>query len=219
MDALNGRAVTAWTLVVPVKHTSTGKSRLAPFVGRHRPELARAMTLDTLQAALASTAVGQIVVVTRDSDLAVELDALGIDVIPDEPDTGLNPALLHGAGKVRNLRPLTNVAAMNADLPALRPAELTRALDAASSHTNAFVADADGIGTTLYTSGAGAPFTPQFGPQSRAAHQATGAIELDLPDIASIRRDVDTESDLSDALALGIGVRTREVLASVGALL
>ncbi len=48
----------------------------------------------------------------------------------------------------------------------LRPAELARALRAAG--TTAFVADAAGVGTTMYATPPGAVFAPRFGGASRA---------------------------------------------------
>ena len=55
-------------------------------------------------------------------------------------------------------------AGLAADLPALRPGELDRALRAAAHWPEAFVADAAGTGTTLYTARPGTPFRPRFGP-------------------------------------------------------
>jgi 2-phospho-L-lactate guanylyltransferase len=59
------------------------------------------------------------------------------------------------------------------------------------------------------------PFSPRFGGRSRAAHRAAGAVELMLEGIASVRRDVDTEVDLWDALRLGVGPRTKAVAAEL----
>ncbi|HEY6740344.1 MAG TPA: 2-phospho-L-lactate guanylyltransferase [Actinopolymorphaceae bacterium] len=226
MDAAtNDRSAPDWALVVPVKRTAFGKSRLAPYVGRHRPGLAHAMALDTLQAALACSSITAIFVVTDDLELSGALLALGaesggdVTVVPDEPDDGLNAALRHGSEVARSARPGRAVAAMSADLPALRPLELDRVLDAARPYRNAFVPDADGVGTTVYTAGPGAEFAPRFGLRSRWAHRASGAVELDVAGISSVRRDVDTESDLFDAVGIGVGARTRHVLASIGALL
>jgi 2-phospho-L-lactate guanylyltransferase len=84
-------------------------------------------------------------------------------------------------------------------------------LDAASAAPNAFVADAAGIGTTLYTARPDASFTPAFGLDSRARHREGGARELALEDVPSVRRDVDTMEDLRAALELGVGPHTASV--------
>ncbi|MGW3142923.1 2-phospho-L-lactate guanylyltransferase, partial [Streptomyces sp. NPDC001139] len=100
-----------------------------------------------------------------------------------------------------------------ADLPALRPLELCRVLDAAAEFPRAFLADAAAIGTTLLAASAAEELRPAFGPDSRARHRASGAVELALTEVDSVRQDVDTGDDLRAALALGVGRRTAAVAA------
>ena len=101
------------------------------------------------------------------------------------------------------------MAALGADLPALRPAELARVLGAAGEHPGrAFLADAAGIGTTLLAAGPGGALAPAFGGPSRSRHRLSGAREIPLTGVDSVRRDVDTAEDLRVALALGVGPRT-----------
>ncbi|MEU6126476.1 2-phospho-L-lactate guanylyltransferase, partial [Streptomyces sp. NPDC047123] len=109
---------------------------------------------------------------------------------------------------VRAQRPAAPLAALNADLPALRPAELARALGGAAPFPRAFMPDAAGIGTTLLCAGPGAELRPAFGARSRARHTASGAVELALDGVDSLRQDVDTGDDLRAALSLGVGPRT-----------
>ncbi|WP_179202049.1 NTP transferase domain-containing protein, partial [Streptomyces caniscabiei] len=121
-----------WTLVVPLKPLARAKSRLSDTADeRVRPGLALAFAQDTVAAA-----VRGVVVVTDDPLAARELAALGARTVPENPHEGsrdgLNAALRHAAGVVRDIRPQSPVAALNADLPALRPGELTRVLDAAA---------------------------------------------------------------------------------------
>ena len=99
--------------------------------------------------------------------------------------------------------------ALCADLPALRPADLDDALSRAGVGVPSFVADADGIGTTLYTAPHDA-FDPRFGPGSRDAHLDGGAVEI-TGELATLRRDVDDLSDLQVAHRLGLGVHTAAV--------
>ena len=110
---------------------------------------------------------------------------------------------------------LGELRALSADLPALRPLELSRALKAAAAWPNAFVPDAAGDGTTLYTAAPGAAFRPAFGGASRSRHAAGGAAELDLDAVPGLRRDVDTPADLRDAVALGLGPRTAPLAAEL----
>lgn len=205
-----------WSVVVPVKRPEFAKSRLAPAVGSLRPALARAFAADTVSAALTCHLVGAVVVVTDDDEVAKDAVTMGADAIEDTPDAGLNPALRHGAAYARELWPDLWVAAMSADLPALKPAELGAALEAASSADGvSFVADAAGVGTVLYAAGAGAAFGPRFGAQSRSSHLSDGAAELAIDDVPSLRRDVDTLADLRAAADLGLGPRTAPLVAEL----
>jgi 2-phospho-L-lactate/phosphoenolpyruvate guanylyltransferase len=198
-----------WTLVVPLKPLAQAKSRLADTADDGlRPGLALAFAQDTVAAALACPAVRDVAVVTNDARAGRELAVLGAAIIPDEPGSGLNAALAHGAGIIRSTRPGSPVAALNADLPALRPPELTRVLDAATEFPRAFLPDAAAIGTTLLAATPGRELLPAFGTDSRARHRASGAVELSLADVDSVRQDVDTGDDLRNALALGVGPHT-----------
>ncbi|MFI7503094.1 2-phospho-L-lactate guanylyltransferase [Streptomyces sp. NPDC049687] len=198
-----------WTLVIPLKPLALAKSRLADTAADGlRPGLALAFAEDTVAAALACAAVGDVAVVTDDTLAARTLAALGAGIVPDEPRAGLNAALTHAAAVVRRSGPETPVAALNADLPALRPLELARVLDAAAEFPRAFLPDAAAIGTTLLAVSPGRELLPAFGPDSRARHRASGAEELRLTAVDSVRQDVDTGDDLRTALALGVGPRT-----------
>ncbi|MEU3371664.1 2-phospho-L-lactate guanylyltransferase [Streptomyces sp. NPDC006660] len=191
-----------------MKPLALAKSRLTAAVGDElRPRFALAFALDTVAAALDCPAVRDVAVVTDDPLAGAELAALGARVVPDSPAAGLNAALAHGACRVRSCRALA-VAALNADLPALRPAELGRVLAAAAAFPRAFLADAAGIGTTFLSALPGTDLNPVFGGRSRAAHAASGAVEILLDGVDSVRRDVDTGADLRAALSLGAGPAT-----------
>ena len=194
-----------WSLVVPVKVLAHAKSRLTGLAGARRPELALALAADTVAAAAGCAEVAAVIVVSDDPAAAAELAGLGAHVVPDEPGDGLNPALVHGAAVASTLRPAA------ADLPALQPAELGRALRAAAGWPEAFVPDAAGSGTTLYTAAPGSRFQPRFGPGSRQRYRSAGVAELDLGGIPGLRRDVDTAADLSSAAGLGLGPRTAAI--------
>ena len=205
-----------WTLVIPLKPLTRAKSRLSDTAADGlRPGLALAFAQDTVAAALACPAVGDVAVVTDDALACRELTALGARIVPDEPRGGLNAALTHGVTAVRAARPASPVAALNADLPALRPLELSRVLDAAAEFPRAFLSDAAAIGTTLLAATPAQELQPAFGPDSRARHRASGAVELTLGDVHSVRQDVDTGDDLRAALALGVGRYTAAVSAGL----
>jgi len=204
-----------WSVLMPVKVLEQAKSRLAELAGPRRAEFALALARDAVSAALASGPAARVIVITDDQVASVALAALGALVILDEPRAGLNAALRHGAGYAAARWPGSGTAALSADLPALRPAELGRALRAAAAWPNAFAADAAGDGTTLYTAAPGAAFRPAFGLASRARHAAGGAVELTLDGIPGLRRDVDTPEDLRGAAGLGLGPHSAPLAAEL----
>jgi 2-phospho-L-lactate guanylyltransferase len=206
--------VAPWTLAIPVKRTAIAKSRLAPAYPQHRPELARAFAVDTTAAALASPLVRAVLVVTDDPLVAADVTAAGAYVVPDLPAAGLNEALLHGAAVAAAEFGDNGIAALSADLPALRPAELTAVL-AACTAPRSFVIDQPGTGTTLLAAAPGVPLDPRFGVGSALAHQASGAVPIELTGIESVRRDVDTAADLAHAVQLGVGPATADVMSLV----
>lgn len=203
-----------WAIVVPVKRLAVAKTRidLAPDV---RMELALAMAADTVRAAAECTLVDVVVAVCDDQDAVTALRQAGAVVVPDEPDAGLNPALVHGAS-VNVVRPDSGIAAIAADLPSLRADELGELLRRASGECLTVVADASGAGTTVFTAADRAGFLPTFGPDSRSRHLSAGA--KDLTDVAgaTVRRDVDTLADLADAARLGFGPATANVVRAFG---
>lgn len=205
-----------WCLVLPVKRLAVAKSRLgSPYDGDVRRELALAFAIDTATAALSCPQVAAVQVVTDEPDAAAALAGVGAEVTGDRPDSGLNPALSHGAFLAAATHPGTSVGTLAADLPALRPAELSAVLRAGSAYRRSFVRDAEGTGTTLLLASTPDELQPMFGPASAARHLAQGAVELDAAALPSVRRDVDTAADLAAALGLGVGAATDRVLAGV----
>jgi 2-phospho-L-lactate/phosphoenolpyruvate guanylyltransferase len=216
MTAQRADSPLTWSLVVPVKVLAHAKSRLAVLAGPHRPALALAMAADTVAAALACPVVDRVIAVTDDAEAARVLAGLGALVTGDEPGRGLNPALRHGAALAAARWPGSGIGALAADLPALRPAELDLGLREAAHWEHSFVPDASGTGTTLYAVRPGARFRPRFGPRSAEQHRAAGAVELSLPGLTSLRRDVDQPRDLTAASDLGVGPHTAAVAARLG---
>jgi 2-phospho-L-lactate guanylyltransferase len=203
----------AWTIIIPVKQTTIAKTRLTGFDTVTRRRFAVAFAQDTVSAAVACPEVHRVVVVT-DDPVASLLRDLGADVIPDVPDAGLNAALRYAAEQIRAADLGAPIAAVSADLPAVRPADLTTALTATSAG-RWFVPDAVGDGTTMLAAARDEEWSPHFGPRSRAEHRRLGMVELDIPGLDRLRRDVDTAVDLSDAYRRGLGAWTTDVLAGL----
>lgn len=201
----------SWTVVVPVKLLALAKTRLSELSDADRRAMALAMAADTVTAAVVCPPVADVIVVSDDPDVRAEAEAAGASVIADLPGAGLNEALAAGAEHASASGSGRGLAALTADLPAMSASELATALTVASRANQAFVADAAGSGTTLYTAMPGTPFRPRFGPLSRLRHREAGAVELDLRDIPGLRRDVDTLADLREAARIGLGPRTLSV--------
>ncbi|MFL6061738.1 MAG: 2-phospho-L-lactate guanylyltransferase [Marmoricola sp.] len=198
-----------YALLIPVKDGHAAKSRLGVGEQSERARLMEAFARDSITAACAS-AYAEVHLVGDLAGLAGLADGLGVPILPDEGDGDLNEALRRAASRVD--RGDLGIAAMLADLPCLRTADLDAALVAATSR--AYVADAAGTGTTLLLAPPGTDLDPRFGAGSSAAHRASGARPLEAA-LQSLRLDVDTTSDLEAALRFGVGVHTAKVTSSL----
>lgn len=215
MSTPHGHAATpspSFVVLMPAKPPAAGKSRLGGLPAEHRSALAAAFALDTAEAALGAERVSAVLAVTDDHRFARDLSAIGCSVIPDGVGGDLNATLRQAAAEAQRRWPGLRPVALTGDLPALRSADLDATLllvaDLVHEHgegVTAFVRDAPGSGTSLYTAPA-VRFLPRFGPDSAARHLAAGCIELDAP--ATVRRDVDQIGDLGAAMVLGLGPRS-----------
>lgn len=201
-----------WHVVLPVKRITASKTRLAHL---DRARLALAFASDTLRAVAGCELVRGIVVVTEDEqvrDLAVGYGATVVDEQHHAAPRGfdrLNAAITLGVDHAGlTAEP---VAALTADLPALRPAGLARALALAAHHHRSFVPDHAGTGTALLAAARGADLGPSFGLESAAAHQRSGAVRIAL-DEPGLRQDVDLPEDLDAARLLGCGPATTRLM-------
>jgi 2-phospho-L-lactate guanylyltransferase len=195
-----------FVVVVPVKPPARGKSRLGDLPDPDREALATAFALDTLSAARDASPVGEVMVVTDDFRFAARARDLGCAVLPDGAGT-LNESLVQAAHEAARRWPSYGVAALCADLPALRPGDLAAALAQVPAGGACFVADAVGTGTTMYAVRSAAAFDPRFGPGSRRVHEDAGSTPVQGA-LTSLRQDVDDVADLGRALALGVGRHT-----------
>ena len=199
--------MTGWTVIVPIRSWTTGKTRLGGDADV-RGTLARAIALDTVEAIVGCGEVGRVLVVTPDAEVAADVARLGAVVVP-EPSTPsgdpLNAAIDRAAAST-----VGPVAVVLGDVPALTAADLAQVLRGAAAHPSAFVPDAEGTGTVLLAARSVDVLVPCFGPGSAVAHAATGAARLDAPD--AVRRDVDTPQDADEARRLGVGPRTAVLL-------
>jgi 2-phospho-L-lactate guanylyltransferase len=199
-----------YALLIPVKDSRTAKSRLGVGEDGQRARLMAAFAHDSITAAAASS-WASVHVVGDPAALEDLVGDLDVTILADEGGGDLNRALQQAALRVQDTAE-AGIAVMLADLPCLCTEDLDAAFAAADGR--AFVADADGTGTTLLIAPAGTPLDPRFGAGSAAAHTASGATAL-AGELVTLRRDVDTTDDLQAALRVGVGIRTAEVTSSL----
>jgi 2-phospho-L-lactate guanylyltransferase len=205
---------------MPVKGGPHAKTRLGAG-----PRLALALALDSLLAVTDCPLVARVVVVAGDPQVGPAVRAVcdRVEVVPEtHSGAGLVAAIRDGVlaaddGTPPAVGSASRVAVLLADVPAMRPADLATALDAASAALAAgarmvAVPDAEGRGTVLLAATDATDLDPAFGSDSLATHIRRGARVLDL-DLPRLRRDVDTPAQLETAAALGLGPHTRLALA------
>jgi 2-phospho-L-lactate/phosphoenolpyruvate guanylyltransferase len=203
----------SWSVLVPVKRLELAKTRLS-LDPELRRELALAMATDTVAACLRAEGVVGVVVVTDDDIAGPAMRSLGAEVVADEPDAGLNPALVHGARLLADRHPDAGAVMLSSDLPALSPEALAQLLGRAASYDAGCVADSAGSGTTVLTIRTTSGVSPSFGVGSWQRHVDSGATDLTPYADERLRRDVDTTADLAAAMRLGCGAATVTVVAA-----
>ena len=202
----------SWTAIVPVKAWRSAKSRLDLHL---REEIARALTLDTLDVLTSHPDIGRVVVVTADANVRREAEQRGATVLAEEPaDDPLNDAVRQGldwaasAGDGPTLVIPADLAYLSADV-------LTSAL-AVLAAGPAHVPDADGTGTTLLAAPKASGIDPHYGIGSSALHAAAGFTRLDDVDPRA-RADIDQLADLDTGWSPGPRVSALIQRPAVGA--
>jgi 2-phospho-L-lactate guanylyltransferase len=185
------------TVVVPFR--SGGKSRLPAGL---RVEVALAMLGDVLEAA--AGAGERVRLVTDDAAAALVAGDLGVEVV-DDPGGGQGPAVQAALAGVDGV-----CLVVNADVPRVRPSDLTALAIPPRGGAVALVAAPDGTTNAL-----GLPyaevFQPLYGPGSAGQFRAhASALGLVLHDLAlpNLQDDVDTMDDLR-RIGPRAGARTR----------
>lgn len=218
--ATPGRDVVRWVAVVPVKATAFAKTRLLPGLENATPAvIAAALAQDTVEAVRRTPGVDRIFVVTDDVVVADLLAADGTRIVAESsslPVTApgfarLNEAFRQGAAEARAWSSTHGVVALTGDLAALHPADLAAALAQAIRYPRSFVADAEGTGTSALLALGSHDLDPHFGLLSAQAHAESGAVSL-TGELTSLRRDIDTLSDLAAGADLGLGPHTTALL-------
>lgn len=207
----------SFTVIMPIKPWDGAKSRLHvdPAVRR---DLARAFALDALEAVTQCPEVADVVVVTGGTEVAEDAVRAGAHVIEESTDSGTDPlgaAVLQGVAWAQSNHPDRPLAVVPADLPALTSDDLGSLLRDSSGLPLAFVADANGDGTTVLIASSPSDLRAGYGPSSAERHRSYGAVELTAP--GGMRRDVDEFRELLEAHTFGLGTNTAAAFARLGA--
>lgn len=205
-----------WRIIVPIKDRTTSKTRLRTPAGVPHAHLALAIALDTLAAVYEVVSPALVFVVTDDDEVTSFVAAAGGSFVHD-PGRGLNPAIAAGiTAATPNELPPGRISAPGAvllgDLPSLTPEQLIAGLRICAVAESSVVPDHDGSGTVLLTHHDLRQIIPRFGAGSAARHAR--AARTMTPALPRLRTDVDTESSLAQAVALGVGKHTAAVLSS-----
>lgn len=199
--------------VLPVKHFTAGKTRLADDLGKGtRKALVEAMVTDVLIALRRAERIDHTLVVTGEA--AMEAIAHGYDAqtVLDPDDSGHNQAAAIGVREAIE-RGARRVLLVPGDCPALNPKEIDALLTRAPAPTPEVVVipDRHGAGTNGLVLTPPDIIAPAFGPGSCERHvaaaKAAGA-RVRVEELPSLVLDVDTIDDLAalrEALGGGHG--------------
>jgi 2-phospho-L-lactate guanylyltransferase len=170
------------------------------------------MALDTVAALLSCPRVIELLIVTHDDAVRTDFEPWGCTIVDDRAAGDLNAAIKIGAAR----RPVAPCIVVLGDLPTLTPTDVAMVLNRCEGPPH-FVSDARGTGTTMWLTTQGTVHT-HFGERSRSRHIESGAREMrprvddDPLAWARLHRDVDDVVDLVDALRLGAGAFTSELI-------
>lgn len=192
-----------WHALIPAKALRNSKSRL------DRDDLTASFLADTVAAILDSTNVAHLTVITPDTEVAGLVKNLGGDAIIEGASTGLLHALELG---IESVCAGNGIVIALGDLPCLSTQDVDLFLSQAAHHDSSFTCDSEGTGSTMWARLPGSSAKPRFGVRSRANHRMHGAVEI--PCSPGAHRDVDTSTDLWDAIRIGVGPHTLQALSA-----
>ena len=200
----------SWTAIIPIRSFSEGKTRLR-VPSTDTGSLIQAFAHDVIDACRGCPRIARIVVVSPDPSVIRATTALGVEAVMEPSPSGINEAVASVRSQVSG-----PVIAILGDTPCLTRDALDTVLHEADQHEVSFVADASGVGTTMWCTRGTTSARSHFGHHSRARHRADGAVELGAGFNSSswtrARRDVDTDVDLWDAHRIGLGHATARLV-------
>jgi len=199
-------------ILVPVKNLAHAKQRLSSVMNQpERTQLAQAMLHDVLEA-IANWGVLPCTVVTADSYACELADQLGMEVIPDPENPGETGAI-EMATRICVERGCSSTLVFPADIPLLRPEEMSEIVKHAPARGTLLVPAGDGRGTNAAFRSPADLFPLRFGNDSFRPHLAAAravnlpCVVIELPGVAV---DVDRPDDLFQLAALPGDTRAQQ---------
>jgi 2-phospho-L-lactate guanylyltransferase (CobY/MobA/RfbA family) len=194
-----------WDVFLPLKQFAAGKSRLSTIPDDFRVSLIKAMAIDLIEVLLRIPQIAKITIVGVDHKQLTSATNSRLKSFPILEPIDINSDLQLAIGESKR------IAIFLPDLPSVNAAEISGALELASSHRTSFIADQNSIGSTAFFSTVG-KVTTHFGINSAAAHRSAQAIELIDPLFKGIKADCDDWSDLLAIDTNNLGHATRALM-------
>lgn len=206
--------------IVPVKMLDEAKGRLdGKLLPRGRRDLSIAMLQDVLVALTGADGFEGVAMVTRDPVAAKLGEELGVKIVTERSDLGLNIALDDAVAALDG-DSLSGFAIFPSDIPLLRSSDTVEIVAAVKGRNRmAIVSSRDGQGTNCLAVSPSVSIEFCYGPGSFSKHveraQSAGLhiAELSIPAVAI---DIDEPQDLDDLMAFEPGRHTAACVSSLG---
>lgn len=201
--------------IVPVQESSAAKTRLVgALTKKERASLSLAMLSDVLDALRRTEEIRQIVVVTRDIEVARVGVEKGVRTLSEGRPHGLNPAVTRGI-RFAEREGADRVLVVPADVPLAKPGDLRTILRAGCSSQMLIVPSHDGEGTNALLLRPPSIMPVSYGRNSfrrhcRMARKRRLKVRILKP--RSLRLDVDTPSDLKRVSLASGNTRSQRLL-------
>jgi 2-phospho-L-lactate guanylyltransferase len=188
--------------ILPVKRFALAKTRLREELEPAQlRRLAEAMVGDVLDALLATAALGGVVVITNEPDVAALAGAYGAGVLPDPTESGQSAAALVGIRHALS-NGYERALLVPGDCPALDAQALRTLLERpVAPPAVTIVADRHGSGTNALLLTPPDAIEPAFGPGSfERHHQRASAANAawHVEPLPGLLLDIDTPEDLGE---------------------
>lgn len=206
--------------VVPLKHTTDAKQRLAGAIEAElRRELALAMAHDVLSALAASPGLDGLAVVTLDPAASALASRFGARVLTEGAGDGQSGAV-NAAARLLGREGTEAMLTIPGDVPLITPQEVEAFIAAHDRRPDFVIAPAhDGRGSNAILCAPPDVVTLRFGDDSFAPHLAAAravGLEPKIVRLAGIGLDIDHPRDLAAFMSLKSPTRAGALLRDAG---